>query len=188
MRISSFYFIICVMVLSAILPGCDNSEFPPYTGVVINEPEEPVPPTAEDTIAFMGIASIAGTWQLISLGYDSIDYRDSAIFYTFTVDEYSSSASYYKLDDLRQKGELTIRRGNEEEASIPYEYFFAYYNDPSVIPLESTDYVPNIQLGDSVLYCLRGNPSYMSLHSVGVNPKYGNRKFSSPGFIFNKVE
>jgi hypothetical protein len=191
MKRTVIFLCICLTALSAILPGCDQDEIPPYTGVVINGPEEPTPPTpptAKDTADFMEIASVEGTWQLVNLGYDSIDCRDSAIFYTFTVDEYSCTGSYF-LYNLRQKGELTIRRGNGAEEHIPYEYLEADYNYPNVCYLDAnTDYAPNIQMGDSILYCLRGYPAYMSLHSITIDSVYGNRKFSNPGFIFSKVE
>jgi hypothetical protein len=202
MKISLFYFIICVTALSAILPGCDQDEIPPYTGVVINGPEEPTPPapstppTAKNTADFMETASVEGTWQLIhesilrGFEYDNIDYRDSAIFYTFTVDEYSfaDTIHFYALRNFTQKGNLTVRRGDVVEESVPYEYFFAYYNNPLAIPLEDTDYVPNMQIGDSILYCLRYYPGYLSLHSVKVNPKYGNREFLHHLVEFSKVE
>jgi hypothetical protein len=179
--------------LSVVIPGCDNYEIPPYTEVVINGPEGPQPPTAEDIAAFLEMAGIEGTWRLIH--DNNIDYRDSVILYTFTVDdgEYSYPPLKYISNDfsffeLCQKGELTIRRGDEVEKNIPFEYFFAYYNNPLGISSEDYDYVPNIRLGDSILYCLRGYPSYMDLSSVAINPKYGNREIARPSFIFNRIE
>jgi hypothetical protein len=191
MKRTVIFLCICVTALSAILPGCDQDEIPPYTGVVINGPEEPAPPappTAKDTADFMETASVEGTWQLVNLGYDSIDCRDSAIFYTFTVDE-SVWSGLNILYDLRQKGNLTIRRGDRVEESIPYEYFFVDYNNPvCYLVFADHDFVPNLQMGDSLLYCLRHFPGYMSLRSVDINPKYGNREYRKSGFDFSKAE
>ncbi|MDR1644541.1 MAG: hypothetical protein LBS05_01760 [Tannerellaceae bacterium] len=197
----SFYFILCLAALSVTVPGCVGDQIPPK-GVTFYpvpvpveepEPELPAPPTAEDTATFVRNASLEGTWQLIreefQVGFetDSINYRDSAIFYTFTVDEWSLSGVIYEINSLRQKGKQIIRRGDLEAESIPYEYFYVNYNDPLTLFLDY-DFVPNIQSGDSTLYCLRGYPGFMSLCAVQINSENGHRRTSTPRLIFSKVE
>lgn len=197
MRISSFYFIVCVMALSAILPGCDNDHIPPYASVVINEP----PVLDEET--FMQKASLEGTWQLVSNEYDIKNYRDSAIFFTFTVaeQEYSCHYDQQRLSPysygLSQKGKLAIRRGGEEEDIVPYEYVYVGFSDPlacygglSEISIDDYDFdvVPNVQLGDSVFYCRRDEPSALTMYYVRVSPKTGNRYYDTRALRFDKVE
>ena len=197
---NSFYFVICLVALPLLLAECDNYQLPPYTGVMVNGPEPPAPPTAEDTAAFMEIASLEGTWQLVSkdtvqafvtngmYARESIDYRDSAIFCTFTVDEYSLPGRLYDMYGLRQKGRLTVRRGGDVEVSFPYDYYYVDFFNPLAMYIEA---ITNLAVGDTAFWCGRSEESHMLIQETvrKPDPEIGSRSlFTGRSCRFEKVE
>jgi hypothetical protein len=181
---SSFYFIICLMALPVVLPGCGKDPLPPYTD---NGGEDP-PVYVVDTAAF--VKGLEGRWQLVreelSTGAEPVcfDFCDSAIFYVFTIDEYTYSGKPHEDYCLRQKGTLTIRRNTLAEAPIPFEYAYM-----EMIWEEDADYdsVANLMLGHSAFRCSLGYDE-MVFHLNEVKPETGTRRFSGRSWVFDKVE
>jgi hypothetical protein len=177
------------MALSAILPGCDNDQIPPYAGVVINEPEEPEPPTfVPDTAAF--VRGLEGTWQLYGevvtpglCGDDGTVYYDSALFYTFTVAEYTYNGKLEWNYSLRQKGELTIRRDAIKEDPVPYEYVYMAYFEAE----KDYDSIANLALGNTAFCCSLGGNT-MSIHLPDVDTVTGTKRLAGPYLLFRRVE